>query len=188
MIRVILRFYRKLKYKIKIIIICINPKIKIGKRTTIYSGVNIKTNNGGEINIGADSDLYFGVCILTYGGNVTIGDRCSINPYTIIYGHGKGTKIGDDVLIAGHCLIIPASHIYNNIELPINSQGCSSEGIIIKNNVWIGAGCRILDGVTIETGAIIAAGSVVNKDVAANSIVGGVPAKFIKLRENLQLN
>jgi acetyltransferase-like isoleucine patch superfamily enzyme len=99
----------------------------------------------------------------------------------VLYGHGNLT-IGDNVLIAGHCLIIPANHVFTDINIPISNQGETKKGIIIEDNVWIGSGCRILDGITIGTGAIIAAGAVVNKDVLPNTIVGGVPAKLIKNR------
>jgi acetyltransferase-like isoleucine patch superfamily enzyme len=119
---------------------------------------------------------------MAYGGCITIGDNCSINPYTVLYGHGKGLVIGSNVLIAGHCLIIPANHVFARTDITINKQGTASKGIIIEDDVWIGAGCQVLDGVTIGKGAIIAAGSVVNKSVDAYTIVGGVPAGFIKNR------
>jgi len=119
---------------------------------------------------------------MTYGGSIIIGDRCSINPHTVIYGHGKGTVIGNDVLIAAHCVIIPANHNFSDASRPINAQGVNSKGIIIHDNVWIGAGCTILDGVEIGAGAIVAAGCVVNRDVPENVIVGGVPCRIIKKR------
>ena len=95
---------------------------------------------------------------------------------------GKGTTIGNDVLIAGQCMIVPSNHNFEDINRPIKQQGFNSKGIIIEDNVWIGSGCKILDGVTIKKGAIIASGSVVTKNVAPNEIVGGVPAKLIKNR------
>ena len=159
-----------------------NKNVVIGKQSEIYKYSIIETNKGGNIKIGDGNEILYGVCLLSYGGSISIGDRCSINPYTVIYGYGKGTIIGNDVLIAGHCLIVPVSHEYEDLEKPINAQGYSTKGIIIEDNVWIGSGCRILDGVRIGTGAIIAAGSVVNRDVEKFTIVGGVPAKFIKAR------
>lgn len=146
-----------------------------------YSGVVLDTANGGTIQIGKDSELLYGVIVMTYGGNIKIGEKCSINPYTILYGHGNLT-IGDNVLIAGHTIIIPANHNFMDIDIPINAQGETRKGIVIEDDVWIGAGCRILDGITIGKGAIVAAGAVVNKDVPSNTIVGGVPAKKIKDR------
>jgi acetyltransferase-like isoleucine patch superfamily enzyme len=84
--------------------------------------------------------------------------------------------------MATHSIIIPANHIYENVDIPIRLQGLDKKGVIIEDNVWIGAGVKILDGVTIEKNSIIAAGAVVNKKVIMNSIVGGVPAKLIKIR------
>jgi len=159
-----------------------NSNIIFGKSNRIFSGCSFKTNSGGRITIGDYNEFLYGVKILTYGGTVIIGNNCSINPYTIIYGHGKGVSIGDNVLIAGHTLIIPANHNFGIIDVPINQQGIISKGIVIESNVWIGAGVKILDGVTIEKGAIIAAGAVVTKNVPANTIYGGVPAKLIKNR------
>jgi acetyltransferase-like isoleucine patch superfamily enzyme len=160
--------------------------IKVDKSTIIYPMVVIDNDSGipgGKVEIGAGSEILYGVCLMTYGGVISIGARCSINPYTVIYGMGKGTIIGNDVLIAGHCLIVPGNHNFSESTKRINEQGWNSKGIIIKDNVWIGSGCRILDGVTIDSGAIVAAGSVVNKNVEKNTIVGGVPAKLIKNRD-----
>ena len=137
--------------------------------------------DGGKIFIGKNSQILDGVLILTYGGTIDIGENCNINPYTIIYGHG-GTKIGNNVLIAGHCMIIPNNHIFSDKNIPISKQGCIAKGITIEDDVWIGHGCSILDGVTIGKGSIIAAGSVVSKSVEAYSVVAGVPAKKIKER------
>jgi acetyltransferase-like isoleucine patch superfamily enzyme len=160
-----------------------NTNVIIGNGTRISSNVVIETPYGGEIKVGDNCELLTGVILMTYGGKIEIGDRCSINPYTILYGHG-GLKIGNDVLIAGHTMVIPANHIYTNRNRTINSQGLICKGIIIEDDVWIGGGCRILDGVTIGKGSIIAAGAVVNKSVEQYSIVGGVPALVLKKRYN----
>src|SRR5690606_34098570 len=97
------------------------------------------------------------------------------------YGHG-GVIIGDDVLMAAGCMIIPANHRYSDTTKTINSQGLSSHGITIESDVWIGHGCSILDGTTIGRGSVIAAGSVVNKNIPPMSVAGGVPAKILKGR------
>jgi len=156
--------------------------VSIGERNSIHATSFFDTSLGGEITIGSNNEVLNGCLLMTYGGKISIGSGCSINPYTIIYGHGAGTVIGNNVLIAGHCMIIPANHVFSRTDLPINQQGTSSKGIIIEDDVWIAAGCQILDGVTIGQGSIIAAGSVVNKSVEPYSIVGGVPAKLIKKR------
>ncbi len=155
--------------------IFIHPSVYIAKSAVI------ETRLGGKITIGEQTEILEGVLILTYGGNITIGKRCSINPYNILYGHG-GLTIGDDVLIAGANMIIPNNHKFNDLTQPISLQGSTDKGIVIQDNVWIAHGCSILDGVTIETGAIVAAGAVVTKNVLTNTIVGGIPAKKIKDR------
>lgn len=157
-------------------------KVFIGKENRIHKSVHISNIGQGQIKIGDNNEILNGCLLMTYGGSIHIGSNCSINPYTIIYGHGKGVKIGNNVLIAGHCLIIPANHIFSRTDIPINQQGTASKGIEIEDDVWIGAGCRILDGVKIARGTIVAAGSVVNKSTIPYSVIGGVPAKLIKMR------
>lgn len=155
--------------------------IKIDKNANISSRSIIEIKYGGKITIG-NSEVLENVIIQTYGGNIVIGEKCSINVNTIIYGHGN-TIIGNNVLIAGGCMIIPANHNFNRLDIPIRTQGLTTKGVIIENNVWIGHGCSILDGVTIGEGSVVAAGTVVNKSVPKNAIVAGVPSKIIKIRK-----
>ena len=94
----------------------------------------------------------------------------------MLYGVG-GLYIGNNVLIAGHTMIIPASHIFESRNKTIIEQGITAKGISIEDDVWIAHGCSILDGVTIGKGAVIAAGSVVNRDVEPYTLWAGVPIK-----------
>lgn len=157
-------------------------RIQIAKNTFVAKTAIIEIRRGGDIEIGESCEILDGVMLLSYGGTIKIGSGCSINPYTIIYGISK-TTIGNNVLIAGHCMIIPAQHTFKDRNQTIKSQKISSKGIVIEDDVWIAHGCSILDGITIGQGAVIAAGSVVNNDVPPYSVVGGVPAKIIKMRE-----
>jgi acetyltransferase-like isoleucine patch superfamily enzyme len=165
----------------------LEPNITVGENSFIDETAIVKCNQGGSIAIGNNCHILHGVLILTYGGNIVIDDNCSINPYSIIYGHG-GLKIGKNVRIAAQNIIIPANHNFEYLDIPIVDQGLTSIGIEIQDNIWIGAGCKILDGVTLESGSIIAAGSVVNKNVLKNQIVGGIPAKLIKNRDDKKNN
>lgn len=154
----------------------------VGKGVNIEQNVIIKFRGHGKIKIGNDTELLDGVILMSYfNGNIIIGNNCSINPYTIIYGVAD-TKIGNHVMIAGHCMLIPNNHGFSRKDIPMQQQENIYKGILIDDDVWIGHGCTILDGVHIQKGAIIAAGSVVNKDVPEFSIYGGVPAKLIKYR------
>lgn len=119
--------------------------------------------------------------IITHGGDIRMGDSCSLNPFSIVYGHG-GVRIGNGVRIAAHSVIIPANHHVDTGESPFVSSGLIAIGINIDEDVWIGSGCRILDGVSIGAGAVIGAGSVVTRSVETRTIVAGVPARFIRQR------
>lgn len=90
--------------------------------------------------------------------------------------------IGNYVRIAAHTVIVATQHIFERIDIPICHQGVEGKGITIEDDVWIGANCTVLGGVTIGKGTIVAAGAVVTKDVEPYSIVAGVPAKVIGSR------
>ncbi len=155
--------------------------VSIGRHVRIARSAKIDSQ-GGKIAIQSKSEILHGVLLLGYGGKIFIGEKCSINPYTIIYGHGNGTIIGNNVLIAGHCMIIPNNHVFDDKTKPINTQGGVSKGIIIEDDVWLGHGCSVLDGIKIGKGSIIGSGSVVNKDIPPFSIAAGVPVKIISTR------
>lgn len=158
--------------------------IFISKLAYVCPSAKLDIVHGGQISIGENTEILSGVILMTYGGKISIGKNCSINPYTILYGHGD-LVIGDNVLIAGQCMLIPANHRFERLDIPINQQGVSSKGIIIEDDVWIAGGCQILDGVVIGKGSIVAAGSVVTKSIEPYSIVAGIPAVVKKMRRNL---
>jgi len=103
------------------------------------------------------------------GKNVFINHACSFLDL-------GGITIEDDVLIGPRVNLVTENHPAD----PAERRSLITKPIVIKRNAWIGANATILPGVTIGENAIVAAGAVVSKDVPANAIVGGVPAKFIK--------
>ena len=136
---------------------------------------------GGRISIGRKTTIAPFAMLLAHGGFIEIGEFCSVNPFCVLYGHG-GLRIGNYVRIATHTVIIPANHVFDDPDTPISYQGLTKIGVAIEDDVWIGAGVRILDGVLIGKGAIIAAGAVVTRNVPPLAIVGGVPARRIGFR------
>lgn len=134
-------------------------KAKVGKRIVFYPNIWIFT--GRNLILGDDVDLATGVLITTDGG-VDIGARTLV---------GYGTKI------------LSSNHNVPKLPARIFNSGHTKAPVKIGNDVWIGANCIILPGVTIADGVIVAAGSVVTKDIPANVFIGGIPAKIIKERE-----
>ena len=109
------------------------------------------------------------------GKNITLGKNVFINSGCRFQDQG-GITIGDGALIGHNAVLATLNH-----DLAPDSRGSMHPApIVLGKNVWIGANVTILPGVTIGDGAIVAAGAVVTKDVAANTIVGGVPARFIR--------
>jgi maltose O-acetyltransferase len=112
-----------------------------------------------------------------YGYNIVTGINFYANHGVVILDAAKVT-IGNDVMLGPGVLISTATH---PLDAAKRKKGLeSAHAISIGNNVWIGMGAKILPGVNIGDNAIIAAGAVVNKDVASNAMVAGVPAVFIK--------
>jgi acetyltransferase-like isoleucine patch superfamily enzyme len=109
------------------------------------------------------------------GGSVQMGDHCSLNPFAIVYGYG-GTFLGSGVRIAAHTVIIPTNHVYGSTK-PLHKAEVTGVGISIGDDVWIGAGARILDGVVIGDGSVVGAGAVVTRSIPAGCIATGVPAR-----------
>jgi acetyltransferase-like isoleucine patch superfamily enzyme len=155
--------------------------IRVHPTSWIASRSVIRVCGGGSISIGRHCEIHPYAMLLTYGGHIHIGDNCSVNPFTIVYGHG-GVRLGNDVRIAAHTVIIPANHNVVADGRPIYLSGTSTRGIEIDDHVWIGAGSRILDGVRIGQNVVIGAGSVVTKPVPANATFAGVPARLIRQR------
>lgn len=111
--------------------------------------------------------------------HITIGKNCLISEFNVLRGQG-GITIGDNVYTSPFVQMVAVNHVYSDCDKPIVQQGITAEGIVVEDNVWIGAGAIILDGVRVGKGAVIAAGAVVTRDVPPHSIAAGVPAKVVK--------
>lgn len=153
---------------------------QLGKGSYIKPGVKI-VGNPYRIRIGRNFKIWE-YCVLSIGkGFITIGDDGLLGIGTILNAGNNRILIGNGVAIAPQCKIFAYSHHY---EVGSKVVNCHIEGdVVIHDDVLMGAGVVVFPGVTIGRGCIIAAGSIVNKDVDEYTIVGGVPAKYIKSRE-----
>jgi acetyltransferase-like isoleucine patch superfamily enzyme len=118
---------------------------------------------------------------------ISIGCDSLIGEYSVIRGQG-GVEIGDRVYTSPFTQILAVNHVFSGLDRPMIEQGITAEGIVIEDDVWVGAGAVITDGVHIGCGAVIAAGAVVVGDVPAHTLVGGVPAKVISKIEEQAKN
>ncbi len=126
-----------------------------------------------------DAFVLFPPFFADYGGNITVGKHVFINAGCCFQDQG-GIIIGDNVLIGQQVVIATLDHDLS----PDKRGNMLPASVRIGNNVWIGAHATLLSGITIGDNAVIAAGAVVTRDVAAGTVVGGVPAKVIKTIDN----
>lgn len=121
------------------------------------------------------------ICACNENANVEIGDRTTFGYYSFLFS-SESIKIGNDCLIAPFVYLVDSDHQISRYE-NINRQKNQTKPILIGNDVWIGTGSKILKGINIGNGAVIAAGSLVRNDVPEYEIHGGIPAKKIGERK-----
>lgn len=158
--------------------------IRLGNNVYLDEGVYLHACPSG-IEIGDNSFVMHGSVLHVYNFRdlpdacIRIGKESLIGEMNVLRGQG-GITIGDRVYTAPLVQMLAVNHIFDDPKRPMVEQGITAEGIVIENDVWIGAGAIITDGVKIGEGAVVAAGAVVTKDVPAHTVVGGVPAKVLK--------
>jgi acetyltransferase-like isoleucine patch superfamily enzyme len=170
-------------------------QVMLGKGSQFYEEAKVFNHqqNPSNIIIGKDSHIRGELILFTYGGKISIGSNCYIGEGSRIWS-GDNIFIGDNVLISHNCNIIDTnSHELDSLERAEGYKSMIAKGhpkikgsisiapIIIEDYAWLSFGVTILKGTRIGKGAIIAAGSVVTKDVPAYTMVGGNPAKLIKM-------
>ena len=158
--------------------------IRLGRGSYLDEGVYLHACPNG-IEIGANTLVMHGAVLHVYNfrqiphAGIKIGRDSLIGENSIIRGQG-GVTIGDRVYTSPLTQIIAVNHVFDDPERSFVEQGITARGIVIEDDVWLGAGAIVTDGVHIGKGAVVAAGAVVTEDVAAHTVVGGVPSKLIK--------
>ena len=174
-------------------------KVFVGKNTRIHNTSNIsfgksitidkyceidgfsseKIQLGDCVKIGAYSTLSSTSHMSKYGKGLKMGNNSAVGRFTD-FGAAGGIEIGNDVIMGSYVSFHSENHNFSDTSKLIREQGVTSKGIVIGNNVWVGAKVTFLDGCRVGNNSIVAAGAVVNGVYPDNSILGGVPAKVIK--------
>ncbi len=135
-------------------------EIRFGRFVWIGDGTKIRCHEG----------------VVEIGAKTVMGQECTISAY-------QRVRIGEECVIADRAMFIDFDHGIVEVERPIRKQGIYKRDVEVGNNVWIGYGACILRGVSVGDNSVIGTNSVVTKDVPANAVVGGIPARIIRMRE-----
>ena len=137
-----------------------NARVELGRWSWLGHGTKIRCHEG----------------LVSIGAKTVMGQECTISAF-------QHVSIGRECVIADRVMLIDFDHGVVEAERPIRLQGIYKRDTRVGNNVWIGYGACILRGVTVGDNAVIGTNAVVTKDVPANAVVGGVPARVIRMRE-----
>jgi carbonic anhydrase/acetyltransferase-like protein (isoleucine patch superfamily) len=137
--------------------------VEIGDRVHIHKDTIMETGEGGSIVIGDDTHIQVRCHFVAGGSPIKIGRQVQIAPYCAFFSYDHDISPGKPLFAQ-----------------PLRTKG----GIVIEDDVWLGVRVVVLDGVRIGRGAVVSAGAVVTADVPAGAVVGGVPARLIKMRDN----
>jgi acetyltransferase-like isoleucine patch superfamily enzyme len=151
----------------------------IGPRVTLQIGPKARVELGRWSWIGHGTKIRCHEGVVSIGAKTVLGQECTINAY-------QHVSIGRECVIADRVMLIDFDHGMVEVDRPIREQGIYKRDVYVGNNVWIGYGACILRGVTVGDNAVIGTSAVVTKDVPANAIVGGVPARIIRMRDEPQ--
>ncbi len=135
-------------------------RVELGRWSWVGHGTKIRCHEG----------------LVSVGAKTVLGQECTISAF-------QHVSIGRECVVADRVMLIDFDHGMAEVERPIRQQGIYKRDVRVGNNVWIGYGACILRGVTVGDNAVIGTGAVVTREVPANAVVAGVPARVVRMRE-----
>ncbi len=148
----------------------------VGPRVTLQIGRDARIELGRWSWIGHGTKIRAHEGVVSIGAKTVLGQECTISAF-------QRVSIGRECVIADRVMLIDFDHGVVEVDRPIRHQGIYKRDVRVGHNVWIGYGACILRGVRVGDNAIIGTNAVVTSDVPANAVVGGVPARLIRMRE-----
>ncbi len=143
-------------------------ELEVGRRGTIKFGRFVWLGDGTKVRCHEGE--------VEIGRKTVIGQECTISAY-------QRVRIGEQCVIADRAMFIDFDHGVVEVERPIRLQGIYKRDVVVGSNVWIGYGACVLRGVSIGDNAVVGTNAVVTKDVPANAVVAGIPARVVRMRE-----
>ena len=162
-----LRWRRRLQTD-GICFVCPGVKLEIGRSATLRIGRWAWIGNDTKIRVHEGE--------VSIGAKTVMGQECTISAY-------QRVEIGRECILADRVMLIDFDHGVAEVERPIRLQGIYKRDVRVGNNVWMGYGACVLRGVSVGDNAVIGTSAVVTRDVPANAVVGGVPARVLRMRE-----
>jgi acetyltransferase-like isoleucine patch superfamily enzyme len=148
----------------------------LGPRLQIQIGRGARVRFGRFVWVGAGTKIRCHEGVVEIGAKTVVGQDCTFSAYQRI-------RIGEQCVIADRVMFIDFDHVVTDTERPIRVQGIYKRDVVVGSNVWIGYGAQILRGVSVGDNSIIGASAVVTRDIPANSVVAGSPARVVRTRE-----
>jgi len=180
-----------LDYLIQRVLLRATCHLSPGARLSRTARIRNIAGDSQKIRIGSDSIIQGELTVFAHGGQIQIGDWCFVGEQARVWS-------ASSIVIGNRVLIAHAVNIFDNLTHPIRaadrhaqfrqiaksghprSISLGEQPVLIEDDAWIGAGAFVLRGVTVGTGAIVAAGAVVTKDIPAYSLAAGNPAKIVR--------
>ena len=158
-------------------------KIRIGDDVVVddYVLLDAKGGTNRGIEIGNGVFVGRGTILSCKNGDIVLGDHVNIGFQSEIFS-GSSVRVGHHGLFAAYTYLVGGGHEFERAEVPVIDQPRSSKGITLGDNVWLGAGAKVLDGVVIGSNVVIGAGAVVTEDLPDGVVAAGIPAKVLRSR------
>ncbi|HET7293756.1 MAG TPA: acyltransferase [Vicinamibacteria bacterium] len=158
-------------------------KIRIGDDVVVddYVLLDAKGEANRGIEIGSGVFLGRGTILSCKNGDIVLGDHVNVGFHSEIFS-GSSVRVGRYGLFAAYTYLVGGGHAFDRADVPVIEQARSSKGIVLGDNVWLGAGAKVLDGVTIGSNVVVGAGAVVTEDLPDGVVAAGTPAKVLRSR------
>lgn len=181
-----LNFLTRLRLKIAVAFwrLLLGECVKWGADVSLYEGIKLAVQPGARLTLSDRVSLQKGAVIsLAAGTEAFLGEGVYLGEYSVVMVK-QSIKIGPRSMIGPHCVFADYGHAFESASEVMTPDKVLCKPIQVEENVWVGAGAKILAGVTLGKGSVIGAGSVVTRDVPPFAVVAGAPAKVLRTREN----